>query len=67
MGFIREEFGMLPGLTLAAAGDIVRQRGGIIRVTKRDGLVIMATTDYNTTRVNVATDNDIITAVLGIG
>ncbi len=62
-----ESAALLVGLTEAAATDAATARGWTLRVGQRDGEALAVTADYSATRVNVAVDGDVVTAVLGTG
>ena len=55
------------GKTPKQADAIAKKVGMIIRATCIDGEPLMGTCDYRLDRINVVIENNIITAVSGIG
>lgn len=58
---------VLVGRSLSEAEAEASERGWSVRVVRLDGEDLAATDDFSPTRVNVATEDDMVTEVLSIG
>lgn len=58
---------VLVGMTLRQAEAEASERNWSVRVVRLDGEDLAATDDFSPTRVNVATEDDVVTEVLSIG
>ena len=57
----------LVGKKVKKAKKLSNKAGLHLRVVSRDGKPLITTRDYRVDRLNVATNNEIVTEVLGIG
>ena len=62
-----ESAGKLVGLSEQEAEKVAESARWTVRVGRRDGVDLMLTQEYSTSRVNVAMEKGIVTEVLSIG
>lgn len=64
----RTEFNDIIGLSVDEATDNVKERGiTSIRAKMQDGIFMMVTQEIRDDRLNVETDDGVITSIMGIG
>ena len=62
-----ESAGKLVGLSETEAAKVAESAGWVLRVTRRDGVDLNVTMDWNLQRVNVAVVKKTVTEILSIG
>lgn len=68
LGLVRDDVeGLVVGRSLGEARSHAEARGLAIRVVRRDGRDLPATTDLCHGRVNVAVEGDLVTEVMWLG